>query len=115
MFKIGLASHAPCMTSMQELLSKYKSLFKGIVESFEGKLSLKQDAQPKFFKARPVPFAIRDTIGTELDRLEAEGVIKKVPHSDWAAPIVPVRKKDGKYRLCSDYKLTINPALNVNQ
>ena len=105
-------------TSVQELLSKYKSLFEGnlgTVESFEGKLLLKQDAQPKFFKARPVPFAIRDTIGMELDRLEAEGVVEKVSHSDWAAPIVPVRKKDGQYRLCGDYKLTINPALNVNQ
>ena len=31
----------------------------------------------------------------ELDRLEAAGILKKVNHSDWAAPIVPVPKKDG--------------------
>ena len=45
---------------------------------------LKRDeAQPKFCKARSVPFAIKEAVGHELDCLEAEGVIKKVPHSLW--------------------------------
>ena len=43
------------------------------------------------------------------------GVIEKVPHSQRAAPIVPVPKADGGIRLCGDYKLTVNPFLKIDQ
>lgn len=36
-------------------------------------------------------------------------------HSDWATPIVAVPKKDGTVRLCGDYKVTINPMLQIDQ
>ena len=68
-----------------------------------------------FFKPRPVPFAIKDAIGKKLDRLEQQAIIRKVDSSDWAAPIVPVPKKDGKFRICGDYKVTVNQALVVDQ
>ena len=53
--------------------------------------------------------------GSELDRLEEAGVLRKVEHSEWVAPIVLVPKKDRSLRLCGDYKATVNPALNVDQ
>ena len=49
----------------------------------------------------------------ELERLQSLGVIKPVATSDWAAPIVPVVKKDHTVRVCGDYKLTINQASNT--
>ena len=64
-----------------------------------------------FFKPRPIPYAIREAMENELDRLESIGIIEKVEHSDWAAPIVPVPKGDEKLRLCGDYKVTVNAQL----
>jgi len=47
-------------------------------------------------------------------RLENQGVIKKVPHSDWATPIVVVRKPGGKVCICGDFKITINLVLKTD-
>ena len=38
---------------------------------------------------------------------------KPVATSDWAAPIVPVVKRDHSIRVCGDYKLTINQVSNT--
>ena len=51
----------------------------------------------------------------ELDRLEMLGVLEKTTFCEWAAPIVVVPKKDGRMRICGDYKVTINPSLDVDQ
>ena len=34
------------------------------------------------FQTSPHTFAMRDTIGTELDQLEKKGILEKVSHSD---------------------------------
>ena len=50
-----------------------------------------------------------------MDRLEQQGILKKVNNSEWAAPIVAVLRKDGRFRICGDYKVTINQVLSVEQ
>ncbi len=44
----------------------------------------------------------------ELSRLQETGVVTPVTCAEWAAPIVPVVKRDGSVRICGDYKLTVN-------
>ena len=78
-------------------------------------MQLKEGAAPKYFRSRSVPFAIREAVGGKLDRLEATGILEKIFHTDWAAPIVALPKKDGKFRICVDYKVTINTVLNIDQ
>ncbi|XP_030847129.1 uncharacterized protein K02A2.6-like [Strongylocentrotus purpuratus] len=81
----------------------------------QAKLKVKSDAEPRFFKPRPIPFAIKDKVAEEIDRLVKKGVLEPVEFSDWAAPVVPVQKPDGKIRLCGDYKITVNPQLEVKE
>ena len=68
---------------------------------------------PKFRQPCPVPYAMCEAVGTELDRLESEGAIARATHSEWATPLVCVPKAEGKLRLCGDSKVTVNPQLQV--
>ena len=65
------------------------------MNTFEASLQLKPEATPKFCKARSVPFAMKEAIEAELDSLERAGVVEKVTHSKWAAPVVHVPKGMG--------------------
>ena len=121
---IGLITLENTKARVDVLLKKYEEVFsssRGAMKHFSAKLNVnKEDARPIFLKPRSVPFAIREAIEAELKRLEAkgiidEGIIEKVPHSKWAAPIVPVPKGDGKIRICGDYKVTVNQSLQVDQ
>lgn len=42
-------------------------------------------------------------------------MLEKVETSDWEAPVVKVPKKDGRVRICGDYKVTVNASLDVDQ
>ena len=96
---------------IQEVLDRHSDIFKeelGHIKGAPVTLHTDPSQQPRFFKARPVPYALRTKIETELSRLQGQGVIEPVSFSDWAAPIVPVVKGDGTIRICGDYKLTVN-------
>ena len=72
--------------------------------------------QPVFCKLRPVPFALRDKVNDEIDRLLKLGVFRPITHAQWAAPLVPVLKSDKcSIRLCGNYKVTINGAAQADQ
>ena len=102
------------MKPLHILLQQHQILFSKELEEihpFTASLPIKSDATPRFFKPRPVPFAIKDAISQELTRLQQQDTISPVRHSQWATPIVPVPKKDGKFRICGDYKVTLNQVL----
>jgi hypothetical protein len=85
-------------SELKEVLETHKEVFTeelGTLEGTTAKIYANQDAQPKFVKARPVPFAMKIPLEQELERLQREGIISPVEFSDWASPILTVAKPDG--------------------
>ena len=91
---------------VQELKEKYAAVFEeglGLCTKEQAKLKVDKSSKPVFRGKRPVPHAVLETVEKELDRLISMGVIEQVTHSEWAAPIVTVRKANGKVRVCADF------------
>ena len=101
---------------VKSLVEEFKEVFKeglSTVKGMKAKLVTKDGIVPKFCKARPVPYALKGQVEEELDRLTREGILEPVEMAEWAAPILPVVKTDKK--ICGDFRLTINPALEVDR
>ena len=72
--------------TLQVVLARHPTVFEeslGLVQGTTAKIHVDPAAQPKFFKARPVPYALRDNVDKEIDHLVKEGIIQPVTHSDW--------------------------------
>jgi hypothetical protein len=85
------------------------------VTGIKAKLHVMTGAIPRFCKPRSVPYALRDAVEAQLNKMEADGVITPVNFSEWAAPTVNFPKVDQTGRICGDYKVSINPWLEVDQ
>ncbi len=98
---------------LKAVLDKHAGVFTdglGCLQGQQVHLYVDKKVTPKFCKPRTVPLALKGKVEAELERLETLGIISQVQFSSWAAPIVPVVKKDGSVHICGDYKATINQA-----
>ena len=103
--------------TLSDILKRHDKVFNkgpGTIKGFKAEIKLQDDAKCVFCKARPVSYALRQKVEEELDRLESQGVVKKVERRDWASPIVCVSKKDGSIRICGDFNVSINRVLLDN-
>ena len=94
----------------KEDLHKIFTEFEDVLQSKPGKTVLTEHTIGTNNSERPIrvppyriPHAYRDAVAKELDEMEQSGVIEP-SQSEWSAPIVVVRKKDGNIRLCVDYR-----------
>ena len=59
------------------MLKEYEGVFSdglGKFKNVEVHIDLKEGVSPRFVKARPVPYAIKEDIERELERLVEEGI-----------------------------------------
>ena len=110
--------HCMMNQSLQKVLVSHQAVFQeglGKMEGFKAKLYVDPSAKPWYFRPRSIPFALRDKVEDELDRLVAEGTLEPVETAEWAAPIVPVVKSDRlSVRICGDFRLTVNPVSKLD-
>ncbi|KAK8777013.1 hypothetical protein V5799_029642, partial [Amblyomma americanum] len=111
---LGIGLRGIQQVNVEDVPSRFPEVFRRDLPGFNGPpvhIELKDDAQPVFLKSRPVPLALKDDVANEVDRLVQQGVWEPVSYSNWATPLVVVRKKDGTLRLCGDYRSTVNKAI----
>ena len=73
----GIHQTTLATSDLHSLLTKYSNLFKNelrIMTTYKAALQVQPDATPKFCKACPIPFAIKDVVGAELNCLNEEGI-----------------------------------------
>ena len=78
---------------------KFSDIFRedlGCCTKIKATLKLKADSKPIFRPKCPVSYAAPNIVEKELDHLQEAGVIEPTNYSRWAAPIVVVRKANGK-------------------
>lgn len=100
------------------ILNEFPKLFQddlGRFNKYEIELQLKKGTIPKYFKPRPVPFALKERVEEEITRLENLGILVPVTFSKYASPIVPVLKENGKVKIAGDFSVTINNDLIIDK
>ncbi|XP_062702030.1 uncharacterized protein K02A2.6-like [Aedes albopictus] len=115
--QVSMKHHREAEGLVDRLKVKYSNVFDenlGLCTKKQVSLTVKPGSKPVFRQKRPVPYASVQKIEDELNRLQALDIISPVTYSEWAAPIVAVRKPNGKVRICADYSTGLNEALEAN-
>ncbi|RLA50334.1 MAG: hypothetical protein DRQ98_12975, partial [Gammaproteobacteria bacterium] len=91
------------------LVDKYSDAFAttpeelGSTDLLQHDIQVKDATRPIAQRNRQLPHSVRGEIVNKIKELLDQGIIQE-SCSDWASPIVPVRKKNGEIRMCIDYR-----------
>jgi len=112
MLKVDLGAR-----SLNDLCTHYGAIFKeGLGRcKIEAHLHVKPNVVPKYCKPRSLPFAYREAVEIDLNRLLADEIIEPIDVSKWAAPIVVVPKPGGKVRICADFSTGVNQSIDIDK
>lgn len=64
---------------------------------------IRTDSPPIKQRYYPISPALQRDVDKELDKMLADGIVEP-SSSAWASPIVMIKKKDGTYRFCVDFR-----------
>uniref|UniRef100_A0A5S6Q9K0 RNA-directed DNA polymerase n=1 Tax=Trichuris muris TaxID=70415 RepID=A0A5S6Q9K0_TRIMR len=103
----ALMATEQCDESFQCLLREYADIFAdgenlGRTDVVQHRIDT-GDAEPRRQPPRRIPFHQRKIVEQETQRMLRQGIIEPA-EGPWASSIVLVRKKDGTFRFCVDYR-----------
>ena len=70
--------HVALSPTLADLLDHHKALFRdklGTLKGTTAKLHVYPQSRPRFYKSRPVPYAMRERVEQEIERLKQEGIL----------------------------------------
>ncbi|XP_061714623.1 uncharacterized protein K02A2.6-like [Cydia pomonella] len=100
-----------------EWKNKYPDLFMEGLGEYTGppvSLHVRPGTAPRFMKARPVPFPLKQQVEDELRQMIKDGVLTPIKYSKWATPLRIVKKDNGSLRICGDYRSTVNASIDAD-
>lgn len=116
---ISISANSTSALSLdREVKLKFPSLFAdslGCCNKMKVSLKLKPRSQLVFRNKHLVPFGAAEEIANELKSLQLLSIINPIEYSQYAAPLVAVKKRDSRTRICADYSTGLNDALEPNQ
>lgn len=87
-----------------DVVKDFKHVFEGLgCLKQPYSMALQEGAVPVVQAARRVPLSLRKPFREELQRMELAGIIRREDGpTDWVSPLVLVKKRNGKIRICMD-------------
>lgn len=74
------------------------------VDAIQHHITLKNEVMPRAQKLRRLGVIKEQALLKEVRKLLAAGFIYPVDNSEWVSPVVVTPKKNGKWRVCVDYR-----------
>jgi hypothetical protein len=70
----------------------------------EHRLPLKKGFRPFQQRARQMRTEVLEEVKKEIEKMLEAGFIRPCRYAEWISSIVPVQKKDGRWRVCVDFR-----------
>ena len=70
----------------------------------EHRLPLKKGFQPFQQPARHMKAEVLEEVKKEVQKMLDAGFIRPCRYAEWISSVVPVQKKDGRWRVCVDFQ-----------
>ena len=96
--------------NVRDFVNKFPRAFTwcGKIEGSHSKLNIDDKVIPIAQPQWRIPFHVKDKVKDAIEKLEKEGIIKRVPESQptpWVYLVLVVTRSDGTVRLCVDMRM----------
>ena len=95
--------------NLQRILDNHARVFSGLdkLSSKQIQLAIDETVTPIAQPQRKIPFHLRKKVENEIEKLEQDDIIEKIPENtptEWVSPVVVVPKQNNNIRLCVDMR-----------